>query len=124
MIKATLKRIASDNDQTFGVLMVDDRPLCVTLELPWRNNERNISRIPEGDYICREVNSPKFGKTFEICDVPDRGHILFHKGNYAIDTRGCVLLGSEFNINMVEESGKAFKKFKKYFKKDFKLEVM
>jgi len=124
MIEATLKRISEDDDQTFGVLLIGSTPICVTLELPWRNNERNISRIPVGKYICRTVDSPKFGKTFEICDIPDRGHILFHKGNYSRDTQGCVLLGSEFNIDMVSNSKKAFHNFMNYFTEDFELKVV
>jgi len=124
MIKATLNRICSDNDQTFGVLTIGSTPICVTLELPWRNNERNISRIPEGEYICRLVDSPSFGKTFQICDVPDRGHILFHKGNFSVDSRGCVLLGCEFGVNMVSESKKAFNNFMNYFTEDFELEII
>jgi len=124
MIKATLKRITDGEDQALGVLLIGEHAVCLTLELPWRNNEKNISQIPEGKYICRMVDSPKFGKTFEVCDVPNRGHILFHKGNYARDTQGCILLGSEFDVDMIKESSKAFKKFMGWFTEDFELEIV
>ena len=43
-----LVRVTTGMDGTFGVLIKDGVPLCVTLELPWRDNERSISCIPEG----------------------------------------------------------------------------
>jgi hypothetical protein len=43
------------------------------------------------------VNSPKFGDTFEVTDVPGRSHILFHKGNLEDDSHGCILVGESFN---------------------------
>jgi len=41
-------------------------------------------------------NPPAFGDTYEITDVPNRSHILFHQGNVVADTRGCVLLGTHY----------------------------
>jgi hypothetical protein len=74
---------------------------CFSLELPWRNNLPNISCIPVGEYQCGIVNSPRFGRVFQVFDVPDRTHVLLHRGNFAGDTAqglrsdvaGCVLLG-------------------------------
>jgi hypothetical protein len=40
--------------------------------------------------------SPKFGETFEIKDVPGRSEILFHSGNRAADTKGCILVGESY----------------------------
>jgi hypothetical protein len=42
------------------------------------------------------VDSPTFGPTFEVADVPGRTAILFHRGNVVRDTRGCILLGRRF----------------------------
>ena len=112
-----LIRISHTTNATFGVLLEDDIPFCVTLELPWFGNIKSISCIPEGFYICERVNSPKFGDTFEIVDVEARLHILFHKGNLSQDTHGCVLVGEQFEPlageNAVLASGKAFAEFKK-----------
>jgi hypothetical protein len=30
---------------------------------------------------------------YQVCDVPDRSHILIHAGNTNEDTHGCILLG-------------------------------
>ena len=77
-----------------GVLAVAGVPVCYTLELPWRNNQPNISCIPPGTYPFKPVhNSPKFGAVPKIESVPGRTDILFHKGNTLQDTDGCVLVG-------------------------------
>lgn len=89
-----LIRVVYIPDGTFGVLFdYDNSPICLTLEREWRNNEKNISCIPRGKYVCKRVESPKFGDTFEVLDVPGRSHILFHKGNIEDDSHGCVVTG-------------------------------
>lgn len=70
---------------TFG--RMDD---WVTVEEEWQNNQRSISCIPTGSYVCRRVQSPKFGETFEVTDVPGRSHILFHALNTEEGTKGCI----------------------------------
>lgn len=78
---------------TIGVLTVGPRT-WVTLEPPWKDNESNVSCIPDGQYELRRRQSQRFGETFEIHGVPKREAILFHAGNRANDTQGCVLLGT------------------------------
>lgn len=51
---------------------------CRTLELPWKDNEKRISCIPDGEYEVIKHTSPKFGECFWIQDVPDRSEILIH----------------------------------------------
>jgi len=112
-----LIRIAYLEKATFGVLLDEGVPFCVTLERPWLENKRNVSCIPEGYYLGRRIQSPRFGDTFEIVEVPNRSHILFHKGNLADDTHGCVLVGEQYEPlggeNAVLASGKAFAEFKR-----------
>lgn len=116
MRKLTLIRIAYISDGTFGVLLdYDNTPFCLTLEREWRNNEKNVSCIPRGKYICQRVQSPKFGNTFEVLNVPKRSHILFHKGNIEDDSHGCIIVGEEYGIYKhkvaILSSGKAFHEF-------------
>lgn len=107
----TLTRIKQDKDKTVGILAVSAWTFA-TLELPWRDNKRGISCIPAGEYICRRVDSPRFGETFEVCDVPDRSAILFHAGNSAPrDTRGCILVGKELRGDCLLCSRIAMKEF-------------
>lgn len=101
-----LKRIAYTPHGTFGVLLKDNIPYAVTLERPWLDNQRKVSCIPEGTYKCLRCrvspdymsDSPRFGDTFQIYDVPDRSNILFHKGNLNDDSYGCVLVGEQFGV--------------------------
>lgn len=93
-----LARVARSEAGTFGVLVHDYIPFAVTLELPWKDNARECSCIPSGDYKCRRMKSPKFGETFEVCDVPNRSSILLHRGNAIPDTSGCILVAEEFTV--------------------------
>lgn len=96
-MRIDLLRVGQSIRGTFGVLRYGQVPFALTLERPWEDNEQNVSCIPAGRYVCRRVRSMKFGNTYEICDVPDRTHVLFHQGNYIADTQGCVLVGEEFS---------------------------
>lgn len=99
--EATLVRDPSEDTGTFGILKIGMFS-CYSLELPWRNNAQEISCIPPGKYKCRMINSPKFGYVYEVCEVPNRTHILFHSGNTAgdvslglkSDSNGCILVGN------------------------------
>lgn len=78
-----------------------------TLEEEDQNNQRNISSIPVGTYVCKRVNSPRFGNTFEVTGVPGRSHILFHPLNTEEDTEGCIGIGTHFGVLKVldEDTG-------------------
>jgi len=91
-----LIRVSVLLDGTFGVLLDGDVPFALTVERPWLNNQRGVSCIPDGIYQCMRVDSPKFGYTFEVMDVPGRSEILFHKGNILDDTHGCIVVGEQF----------------------------
>ena len=115
-----LRIIATSGKGTFGVLVDKEVPICVILELPDINNKQDISCIPEGSYVCRRVDSPKYGDTFEITDVEGRSHILFHWGNWLHNTKGCQLTGEGFRKMSgkpaVTYSRRAFKTFMDYLK--------
>ena len=92
----TLKRVSTNFDGTYGVLIDDTVPFAVTLEKPWKDNERQVSCIPARTYTCQRTISPRFGETFEMMNVPGRTSILFHKGNVEDDTSGCILVAEQF----------------------------
>lgn len=115
-MKAELVRLdKSSPEGIYGVLKIDDKVICLTLERPWEDNKQDISCIPENIYLCKKIKSPNFGTTFQIMDVYNRTLILFHIGNTIKDSKGCILLGSEFgrlkDKKAVLASRKAFKKF-------------
>ena len=100
---------------TFGVLRIQKRVFCVTLEPADRLNAPNISSIPAQQYLCNRVSSPKFGETFEVMDVPERTSVLFHAGNAVKDTLGCIILAQHYGKlkgdRAVLNSGATFKEF-------------
>ena len=90
-----LKRVLFTDDGVTGVLVFGNREICRTLEEEWKFNEKNLSCIPAGTYLCKRVKTPKHGETFEVMEVPGRSAILFHSGKTEINTLGCILLGME-----------------------------
>ena len=114
-MRLRLVRITEQNGATMGVLCVNDMPEFVTLEDAWRDNERKISCIPVGRYKVKPRQSPKFGRTYQVMDVPERDHILFHAGNTHKNTNGCILLGMQFgklgNESAILASRSAFNRF-------------
>ena len=97
MITAILHRTESNDFHTLGELIIlDDGELlykCKTLELPWLLNQKRISCIPLGTYTVQPRYSEKYHNHFHVMDIPNRDYILFHSGNYAKDTLGCILVG-------------------------------
>lgn len=66
-----------------------------TLELPWKDNQRNISCIPEGTYMCVPRSSVKHGAHFHLVNVPQRSLILIHVANYISQLQGCIAPGMQ-----------------------------
>jgi len=93
---------------TIGTLYINGERFCDTLELPYINNERSISCIPAGEYKVR-LRTARESATRDylhllIQDVPNRDWILFHRGNSAADSRGCVLVGQSREQDRVNNS--------------------
>ena len=107
MADLKLVRVRATLLATFGVLMEADSaaaPFAVTLEREFDGGSNRPSTttragacIPAGTYSCVRVLSPKFKDTFLVRGVDGRSEILFHKGNLQDDSRGCVLVGEQFN---------------------------
>ncbi len=84
-----------------GLLWANDFRLN-TIELPWKDNQRDISCIPVGRYDVIPYNSPLHGSVFLVKAVPDRGSIEFHILNWAgdaalgyrTDSEGCIGVGT------------------------------
>lgn len=74
-----------------GELRFGGEVICLTIELPWKDNRPRVSCIPEGKYPLRKRYSPRFGSHFELVGIPGRKYILFHAGNDAgKELRGCI----------------------------------
>ena len=95
-------------DSTVGELFLNGERMCDTLENPYINNERSISCIPEGEYKVR-LRTARESATRDylhllVKDVPNRDWILFHRGNSAKDTSGCILVGFSSKQDYVKNS--------------------
>ncbi len=93
-------------DGVAGDLHLDEsgEVFCHSLELPWKNNEPNISCLPLGDYVCKVTYSPAFKKDLYLIlePFPHRDGFRIHAANRLTELRGCVAFGEK--ITQVDDS--------------------
>lgn len=78
---------------TIGRLQCGDHE-WFSLELPWLDNQINVSCIPAGIYQYKLRFSPgKQTYVLELQDVEGRTYIQIHVGNYTRQILGCILVG-------------------------------
>lgn len=106
---------------TFGQLTIPDMDRAIyTVERPWVGNTPFESCIPEGVYRLSKRESPVVTRTtngeynvgWEVTDVENREHIMFHPANWPSDVEGCIGVGFDYNYLSrlaVIQSRKAFK---------------
>lgn len=117
-MKLKLYRISSEADSTSGILMIDDKFECYTLEDEQRQVKvMHETAIPLGIYEIqfRTVGGfhSKYIKRFgdmhkgmlELQDVPNFQYILIHCGNTDEHTSGCILVGDSQENNIVKKDG-------------------
>lgn len=108
-----LHRLNTDGDSTVGILHLDSKFNCYTLEDEARKIKiKGETRIPAGRYEIkyREVLSGMtvryrerykwFKWHLELQDVPGFENIYIHIGNDDDDTDGCILVGNTQNSNV------------------------
>ena len=101
-------------DRTLGSIISPGGGLiCKTLELAWRNNQRSISCIKEGEYLVtysgpvlkddpntEEDESggrhPRPYGHYIVHGVHGRSGILIHRGRTPDWSKGCITVGSRF----------------------------
>lgn len=91
-----LVREPTANGTTLGVLFLDGRFYCFSLEDAVHDGPKvpGSTAIPAGRYEVRITWSPKFKRLLpEVLDVPGFSGIRLHPGNSIADTAGCILLG-------------------------------
>ncbi|MFV8351785.1 DUF5675 family protein [Flavobacterium sp. XS2P14] len=99
---------------TQGVLEWNGTIVCYTIELPWLNNQRRISCVPEGEYVLQKRFSPKFKWHLHLRNVPGRDLILIHPANdAATELLGCIATVTHHTgIGKGSSSRKALEKLK------------
>jgi hypothetical protein len=124
----TLQRLtplAQSDNGTLGV-WITDRPLFTTLELPWKDNQKDISCIPAGTYHITKIYSGHFKRNvFLVNGVPNRDAVEIHVGNTVNDIRGCIVVGMEYNMSdyAIVSSGMALDKLMSIMPDEFDLTI-
>ncbi len=89
-MELTIERTYGVNG-TNGKLYLDGKLIGDTIELPWRENRRRISCIPEGRYRIKRRFSEKFNWHCYVESVTGRDGILIHAFNNALkESKGCI----------------------------------
>lgn len=100
--KVVLTRYRHTEDATYGDLHIysDSRHLayCSILELPWRDNKQNVSRVPSGKYTIVLEWSNRFKMMlWEIKSVANRSECKFHSANFVNQLNGCMAFARAFS---------------------------
>ena len=127
--EGTLKVYDTSKKDNNGKVIAEEIFTCKTLELPWKNNQRNVSCIPEGPYTVEKRWTQERQNHFHVLNVPDRSFILIHSGNYYSHTLGCILPGQDLtDINNdgfkdVTQSKATLTKLNEILPKSFELTI-
>ena len=96
------------NESVIGKLYLNGEFVSYTLELSWNSNQKSISCVPRGVYDCKvRLAKDSASRSYDhliLEDVPNRSYILFHRGNSAKDSRGCILTGMMRGDNILYQS--------------------
>jgi len=122
----TLQRYSTSDESTLGLLSIDGRFVCYTIEDAWHVAKiEGQTRIPEGSYAVILRNdggmTTRYAKRYPemhqgmlwLQDVPEFSWVYFHVGNRASHSEGCILVGDSPNNNQLTEgyvghSGQAY----------------
>jgi len=97
--------------------------------LPWKDNQRRISCIPEGEYEVVKRWSKKYGDHFHILGVDGRDYILTHAANFVRQLLGCIAVGLSHTdidgdgLRDVTSSKKTLKQLNKILPERFNLKI-
>lgn len=91
----TLVRMKKTKHAVMGVLLVDGKMMCDTMEPPLEPNATHPKgAIPMGYYKLSLTHSPRFNRVLPLLHmVPGFEGVRIHAGNCPKDTSGCILVG-------------------------------
>lgn len=131
MLSLEIHRLPKENEkQTLGEFNVIGYNFSgKTMELPYLDNQRQISCIPTGVYFVQKRWSPAHGNHFHVLDVPNRDMILIHGGNYYFNYKGCIGVGASFadlnkdGLKDITDTKKTLAKLYSIMPNEFKLTI-
>lgn len=100
---AVVTRVADSDQGTIGIVHTPLGFRAYSIELPWRDNQFSVSRIPSGEYQAVWTYSPRFKRHMYVLQGTDpRLGIRIHPGNLAGDKamgyrshfEGCIGFGA------------------------------
>jgi hypothetical protein len=117
------------DETTIGDFFINGERFCYGLEpvdrglnadMPLEEIQRvkvdGETAIPLGRYQVIKFHSPAHNKYLaRVINVPDFDFIEIHIGNFAKDTKGCLVLGYEMAVNSVLDSRAAIEEFEVQF---------
>ncbi len=115
-----ITRIAKKADYTIGVMNINGRKVCDTLEphcIDWSKDKKvkGKTAIPEGRYRVKMSMSRKFGKHMPyLMDVPNFNGVMIHQGNTPKNTQGCIIVGYNTIRGLVLKSRQAMEIIEEY----------
>lgn len=126
-LKLKIYRHTFTDQATIGSLYIDDKFFCYTLEdgdffLKNTDSLEHILKIkisgktaiPYGIYTVVWAYSNSLKRfTARMLNVKGFTGCLFHSGNKADDSRGCILLGYKFSYELISDSRHAVRDFEK-----------
>lgn len=116
-MKITIIRTSINSNSITGELYVNNQYICQTLEHLYRENQKNISCIPENTYggILRYDHKDTW--RIELTGTEPRTHIQIHTGNSPADIKGCILVGESVDLiaNKIMNSVLAYTRLKHAF---------
>ena len=107
-MKLTLNRKWFTENATCGILYIDDKFFCYTLEDVVRPSGEKVlgkTAIPWGTYNVVITYSNHFNKDLPLLiAVPMFAGVRIHSGNTAADTEGCIIVGFTHSKDFVGDS--------------------
>lgn len=114
---------------TLGKILIGGNLICYTVELPYLSNKKNISCVPEGEYLLKCISTINHKDSFFLENIDlgvswnsntTRTEIEIHIFNFPHESSGCIGPGLELHPTHwgVSHSAKAMKKLNSIIKKE------
>jgi hypothetical protein len=128
----TVYRYSDNGDSTLGLLFIDGKFECYTLEDEGREVKiKGETRIPDGIYEVKlrkeespltasyRLKYPWFKWHLQVMNVPNFNYVYIHIGNLEKHTDACLLVGDQINNNEIDKGflGKSAQAFKRIYTK-------
>jgi len=124
-MKLQVIRFHDTGEETLGLLFIDGKFECYTLEDQHRDKKVwGDTRIPNGTYQValrtEGTHHERYKKKFSdhigmlhVLNVPNFEYILIHIGNTEFDTAGCLLVGNQITKKTLIDSTVAYREMYK-----------